>query len=126
MNDILFVEDDTACATMLRAALNHFGHPVVHAADGREALRLYEPQTTRLVIADLLMPEMDGMELIMKLHAREPSVRVIAMTGGGRSGKSETYLYLRMAERLGAVKTLAKPFPLEDLRQAVSECLDVE
>jgi CheY-like chemotaxis protein len=124
MNHILRVEDDPACATMLRAALNHFGHPVVHAADGREALRLYEPQTTRLVIADLLMPEMDGMELIVKLHAREPSVRVIAMTGGGRQGKSEAFLYLRMAERLGAVKTLAKPFPLEDLRQVVSECLD--
>lgn len=67
MNDILLVEDDTACAAMLRAALNHFGYRVVLAADGREALRLYEPQTMRLVIADLLMPEMDGMELIMKL-----------------------------------------------------------
>lgn len=126
MNDILLVEDDATCATMLRAALNHFGHLVVHASDGREALRLYQPQTTRLVIADLLMPEMDGMELIIQLQAREPSVRVIAMTGGGRNGKSETYLYLRMAERLGAVKTLAKPFPLEELRQAVSECLDLE
>jgi CheY-like chemotaxis protein len=124
MNDILLVEDDTACAAMLRAALNHFGHQVVLAADGREALRLYEPQTMRLVIADLLMPEMDGMELIVKLLASEPSVRVIAMTGGGRQGKPASYLYLRMAERLGAVKTLAKPFPLEELRQAVAECLD--
>lgn len=124
MNDILLVEDDTACAAMLRAALNHFGHQVVLAADGREALRLYEPQTMRLVIADLLMPEMDGMELIVKLLENEPSVRVIAMTGGGRQGKVGSYLYLRMAERLGAVKTLAKPFPLEELRQAVAECLD--
>lgn len=46
------------------------------------------------------------------------------MTGGGRQGKPAGYLYLRMAERLGAVKTLAKPFPLEELRQAVGECLD--
>ncbi|NBV25147.1 MAG: response regulator [Proteobacteria bacterium] len=122
MKTILLVEDDMACATALRTALNSFGYQVVVAPDGKQALRLYDPQTINVVVADLIMPEMDGMELIRKLQAREPSVRIIAITGGGES-KSEPYL--RMADRLGAVKTLAKPFPLEALRLAVAECLDV-
>ena len=121
MNTILLVEDDVACANMLRSALNTFGHQVVLAQDGQQALKLFDPQAMNVVIADLVLPVMDGMELIMQLQEREPSVRVIAMTGGG-AGKPEAYL--RMAERLGAVKTLAKPFPLEDLRLAVAECLD--
>lgn len=121
MTTILLVEDDAACATMLRTALTTFGHQVVLAPDGKQALRLYDPQAINVVVADLMMPEMDGMELILKLQERDPAVRVIAMTGGGR-GKPEAYL--RMAERLGAVKSIAKPFPLEDLRQAVAECLD--
>lgn len=121
MNTILLVEDDLACATMLRTALTTFGHRVVLALDGKQALALFDPQAMNVAVADLMMPEMDGMELIMRLQEREPSVRVIAMTGGGR-GKPEAYL--RMAERLGAVKSLAKPFPLEALRQAVGECLD--
>lgn len=121
MNTILLVEDDPACATMLRTALITFGHQVVLAPDGKQALRLFDPQAMNVAVVDLMMPEMDGMELIMRLQEREPSVRVIAMTGGGR-GKPEAYL--RMAERLGAVKSLAKPFPLEALRQAVGECLD--
>ncbi|KAF0170549.1 MAG: response regulator receiver [Limisphaerales bacterium] len=121
MNTILLVEDDPACAAMLRTALNTFGHQVVLAPDGKQALRLFDPQSMNVAVVDLMMPEMDGMELIMRLQEREPGVRVIAMTGGGR-GKPEAYL--RMAERLGAVKSLAKPFPLEALRQAVGECLD--
>lgn len=121
MKTILLVEDDRACATVLQTALNTFGYQVVIAPDGKQALRLYDPQTIDVVVADLIMPEMDGMELIMKLQAREPSVRIIAITGGG-ANKSE--IYLRMADRLGAVKTLAKPFPLEALRLAVAECLD--
>lgn len=121
MNTILVVEDDPSCAAMLRSALTAFGHQVVLAPDGKQALRLYDPQAINVAVVDLMMPEMDGMELILKLQERDPAVRVIAMTGGGR-GKPEAYL--RMAERLGAVKSIAKPFPLEDLRQAVAECLD--
>lgn len=121
MNTILLVEDDPSCAAMLRSALTNFGHHVVLAPDGKQALRLFDPQAMNVAVVDLMMPEMDGMELIMKLQERDPAVRVIAMTGGSR-GKPEAYL--RMAERLGAVKSIAKPFPLEDLRQAVAECLD--
>lgn len=121
MKTILLAEDDASFAEMLGKALTVFGYHVVHACDGQAALRLYDPQTVQLVLTDLIMPDMDGMELIVKLQQLDPAVRIIAMSGGGRANPGTL---LPMAERLGAVKTLAKPFPLETLRTAVQECLD--
>ena len=121
MTKILLVEDDAAFSEMVRKALVMFSYEVVLARNGKEALRLFDSATMLVVITDLLMPDMDGMQLIVKLQERDPSVRIIAMSGGGL-GSPETYL--PMAERLGAVKTLAKPFAVTELIAAVEECLD--
>ena len=121
MTKILLVEDDDASSEMLQRTLTAFGYESVRARNGREALQLYDPQAFSLVLTDLFMPGMDGMELIMKLEQLDPAVRIIAMSGGGLGTPG---VYLPMAERLGAVKTLAKPFPLESLRVALLECLD--
>ncbi|MFA6545007.1 MAG: response regulator [Limisphaerales bacterium] len=122
MTKILLVDDDDSCAEMLTKALAAFGYEVERAHNGQEALRLYTAQTVDLVLTDLFMPGMDGMELIMELEKLDPSVRIIAMSGGGLGDSGA--VFLPTAERLGAVKTLAKPFPLESLRAAVRECLD--
>ncbi len=122
MPKILMVDDDDSCAGMLMKALTASGYDVVRASNGNEALKLYDPQTFALVLTDLFMPDMDGMELITRLQELEPSVRIIAMSGGGMGRPG---VYLPLAERLGAVKTLAKPFPLEELKLAIAECLDV-
>ena len=122
MNKILLVDDEPLFADMVRKALIAFGHEVVLARNGKEALTLYDAQTMSLVITDLMMPDMDGMELIMKLQQLDPAVRIIAMSGGGKANPES---YLPVAERLGAVKTLAKPFSLAVLAAAVQECLDV-
>lgn len=90
--------------------------------NGQDALSCYDPQTVDLVLTDLFMPVMDGMELIAALQRRDPAVRIIAMSGGGQLLPTNV---LPLAERLGAVKTLTKPFELEELRQAVAECLDI-
>ena len=121
MNKILLVEDDIPFAETVRKSLTLSGYDVTHARDGQAALRLYDPQTIQLVLTDLIMPDVDGMELIVKLQRRDPAVRIIAMTGGGRCGPDT---YLPIAARLGAVKTLAKPFPIAVLVAAVEECLD--
>lgn len=121
MNKILLVEDDAAFADMVRKALVMLSYEVVLARDGKEAMRLFDPATMLVVITDLLMPDMDGLQLIVKLQERDPSMRIIAMSGGGL-GRPETYL--PMAERLGAVKTLAKPFAISELIAAVEECMD--
>ena len=121
MTKILLVDDEDSFAEMVAKALTTFGHEVVRARNGQEALQLYDAQTVNLVLTDLFMPTMDGMELITKLEQLNPAVRIIAMSGGGKAIPGN---YLRMAARLGAVKTLAKPFPLETLQLAVQECLD--
>ncbi len=120
MTKILVVDDDRDFAEMLGKALTSFRYEVLRAGDGREALRLYDPQTVGLVLTDLLMPDMEGVELIVALRRRFPGVKIIAMSGGGRNAPEP---YLEIAQKVGAVKTLAKPFPLETLRAAVAECL---
>ena len=120
MKKILLVEDDLLFADLLEKALVTFGYQVFRAGNAKQALQHYDPQTIDLVITDLIMPDMEGMELIVTLRRRHPCVRVIAISGGGRNPPE---IYLKIADRIGALRTLAKPFPLEVLRQAVSECL---
>ena len=119
---ILLVENDAHLSNLITDALTRSGYTVEQAKDGREALQRFEAQPIDLILTDLFMPAMDGMELITTLQRRDPSVRIVAMSGGGTGNRCN---YLPVAERLGAVKTLAKPFKLEDLRKAVAECLDL-
>lgn len=120
-NKILLVEDEVLFAETIRQALVRFGHTVVLARDGREALKLYDPGTFNVVLTDMIMPDMDGVELIMALSRANPAVKVIAMSGGGRNGPQ---IYLKVAERVGAVKTIVKPFTFDELLDAVRECQD--
>ncbi len=117
---ILLVDDDALLGGTLQSVLRVLGYTVLRAQNGREALTLYDPQTVALVLTDLIMPDMEGVELIIALRQRHPTVKVIAMSGGGRN---QPEAYLKIAHQVGAVKTLAKPFPLESLRTAVAECL---
>ena len=121
MTKILLVEDEALFAEMIQKTLVAFGYEVVQARNGKEALKLYDPQTMGLVLTDLIMPDLEGVELIVALQRIEPSVRVIAMSGGGRNSPQS---YLMVAERVGAVKTLAKPFSIAELVAAVRECLE--
>lgn len=122
LNNILLVEDDVLTGQMLAEVLTRFGYLVKQVSNGQDALNCYDPQTVDLVLTDLFMPVMDGMELIAALQRRDPAVRIIAMSGGGKLPPTNV---LPLAERLGAVKTLTKPFELEELRKAVAECLDI-
>lgn len=119
--NILLVEDDDPFAALVQKSLTSFGYTIVRTRNGREALRAYDPQLVHLVLTDLVMPDMEGVELIMTLRKAHPEVRIIAMSGGGHNKPA---VYLNIAQTVGAVKTLAKPFSLEELQGAVKECLD--
>lgn len=120
MKTILLVDDDKLFADMVEQALTAFGYAVLRAPDGRAALQRYDPETVALVLTDLVMPDLEGVELIIALRRRTPGVKVIAMSGGGRNDPSA---YLRIAQRIGAMRTLSKPFLLAELHQAIKECL---
>ena len=107
MARILVVDDEEGIRTLIRNMLVREGHQVTTACDGVEALRVVDSQAVDLVITDLIMPEMEGVEMISELRRRFPAIKIIAMSGGGMGGAVD---YLRLAKALGAGQTLAKPF----------------
>lgn len=124
MARILLIEDDDAIRPLLEGNLTREGHTVTLARNGREGVERYQPGAFDLVITDLVMPEMEGIEVLRTLHGRDPALRAIAMSGGGQFGAAETYL--RLAALLGAGKVLAKPFTREQFLTAVNEALGAQ
>jgi DNA-binding response OmpR family regulator len=114
---IILVEDDESLRTTLTEFLEQSGHEVCIAANGRIAWQFLEGQAFDLVITDLVMPDMEGLEFITKLRKAGHNIPIIAMTGGGRD------IYLTLAEKLGARAILTKPFRLAELLEAVSSAL---
>jgi CheY-like chemotaxis protein len=121
MAHILVVEDDIAFRQMLLEMLRQDGHRATLAGNGAEAMDLLAQLKPDLIITDVLMPRMDGVELIMELSKRDNTTPVIAMSGGRRSITSE--FNLESASLLGVRVTLAKPFSRADLRSAIAQVL---
>ena len=87
MARILLVEDDEAVRGILAKTLVAAGYEVEEAANGEVALAAYRRQASDVVITDLVMPEKNGLEMIMELRRLDPAVKIIAMSGAdGRSG----------------------------------------
>jgi CheY-like chemotaxis protein len=114
---ILVVDDHPIMREVVCQILEDAGHHVRDAGDGAEALRVVATTRFDLVVTDIVMPEMDGIELIGELGRRHPEIRVIAMSGGGERFPMRDGLAI--ARRLGAGMTLNKPFLPEQLIEAV-------
>ena len=112
---ILVVEDEEKMRDLLRRILERASFTVMTAPHGREALKLFRERPVDLAITDLMMPEMDGFELIRELTAQWPSIRIIAISGAD--------LRLDMARQLGAKAVLKKPVTGAVLVQAVEQVL---
>jgi DNA-binding response OmpR family regulator len=120
MKRILLVDDNEGFRRPLAAILQRAGYEVQTAGDGAAALALFRQHRFDLVITDLIMPEKEGLETIMELRRLRPTLKIIAMSGGGRMDPSD---YLPMAERLGAALTLTKPFSAQEFLEAVATLL---
>src|SRR5215207_7281508 len=119
MARILIVEDEESFRRVLVAALTQEGHTVDAAGDGRAAVRRMSTHPFDLVITDVLMPEADGIEMIMSLRDAKNPTPIIAMTGG----HLQTELLLKVAKSLGARRVLAKPFKMSELIDLTREIL---
>ena len=120
MAHILIVDDQEKIRPMLKSLLEQYGHEVTLAIRGREALNPFRPDKIDLVITDILMPDMEGIETIRELRKVDADVKIMAMSGGGTIGATG---YLRMAGMFGAKETIEKPFNAQDMLDNVSECL---
>ncbi len=123
MTRILLVEDDRAVRDLLYRQLTDAGYDVEVAEDGTDGLKIYRDQQPDLVVTDIIMPEMEGIQMMRELRRESPDVRVIAISGGGR-GSADTYLQL--AARMGAKSTLEKPVRQDTLLAAVEDALSGE
>ena len=115
MATILLIDDDEQVRRLFQVALEEAGYRVLSAAGGKEGLRLLHNQEVDLMLVDIFMPDMDGLEVIQLLHKNRPACKIIAISGG--SGKRN---HLDTAKYLGAHDTLKKPFNLQELVDAVS------
>jgi DNA-binding response OmpR family regulator len=110
---VLVIEDNVDLRDYLRLALESQGYEVLTARNGQEALGYLDGHPVDVVLTDLFMPEMDGIETIAALRRQFPGVRVIAMSG--RPGVD----YLAVARELGVANTLRKPFEIDELLAAL-------
>jgi CheY-like chemotaxis protein len=120
---ILVIDDEEPVRLIVREMLILEGYEVVIAANGKVGLQLFRSDPTDLIITDIFMPEMEGLETIRELHREYPGVKIIAMSGGGESGMLS---FLSYAKRFGALRTLRKPFSREELLTNVKELLAEE
>ena len=117
---ILVVDDDRAFREALCRALRAAGHAVEEAADGIQALRIAAAEPHDLLITDLIMPNRDGIEVIMAVKQAHPALRILVISGQAKVGPLDL---MEVAARLGADATLAKPFSTEQLFAKIAEVM---
>lgn len=116
MARVLIVDDEEADRVVLRTILERGAHDVLEAKDGDEALRTYGGKGIEVVVTDLQMRNVHGLELITILRDFDPRPGIIAISGTGE-------VQLDMAHMLGAAVTLTKPIVPERLLGAVERVL---
>jgi len=120
MTRVLIIDDETQIRSMLKLMLERDGYEVAEAPDGIEGIRIYRQNPADLIITDLIMPNKDGIGVIIDLKKEFPNVKIIAMSGGGLN-KPEGYL--KGAKKLGAACTLTKPIDRGEMLRAIKDVL---
>jgi YesN/AraC family two-component response regulator len=119
MARILIIDDEEALVATLASGLQTLGHEVASARNGAEGSTRFEERRPDVVITDIMMPEKDGLEIISELCRRDPTVKIIAVSGGGSTGMD----FLPIALQLGARRTLLKPFRLKTIAALIDDLM---
>ena len=117
---ILIIDDEPQIRSMLKLMLERDGYEVAEAPDGIEGIKIHRQNPADLIITDLIMPNKDGIGMIIELKKEFPDVKIIAMSGGGLN-KPEGYL--KGAKKLGAACTLTKPIDRDELLRVIKDVL---
>src|SRR3954454_4140237 len=123
MARILVIDDEPKVCAAIEAVLTRAGHAVTAAQEGGAGIAAFAADTFDLVLLDLFMPGVEGLETIRLLRERKPEIPIVAMSGFMAREERPSPDYLTMANKLGANGTLAKPFRPKELLDAVAACL---
>lgn len=117
---ILIVDDQFGIRILLNEVLHKEGYETFQAANGIQALEVLNNHSPDLVLLDMKIPGMDGIEILKRMKVVDPDIRVIIMTAYGELDM------IQEAKDLGAMTHFAKPFDIDDIRKAVREYLPIQ
>ncbi len=120
MARILIVDDDVSLLASLRSILEDEGHEVEEAVDGAQALRRFAGRPSDLIITDVYMPEMNGIEFAMRVQEAFPEAKIIGMSGGRFLPGASV---LEALEALRAVGKIEKPLDADEVIRVVRSAL---
>ena len=120
MNRVVVIDDDEPIRRTLGVLLERAGYAVVLAPDGEEGLRSCRAAVPDLVMTDIHLPGMDGIEVALALRTLAPELPLIVMSGGDRTERLDL---LGTALLLGAVRVLRKPFTIDEALSAIKAAL---
>ena len=117
---ILFADDDQLMHRLYQQHIEHAGFKLVEAGNGREALEAAARERPQLAIVDFMMPEIDGLSVVLELKRKEATkaIPVILI-----SGDAKCYQYKKQFVEAGAAAFLPKPFGAKQLLELIQRCL---
>jgi DNA-binding NtrC family response regulator len=115
---ILLVDDEIEIRGFMQDYFEDREYQVSTASNGEEALKLFEKESFDLIVCDMLMPKMIGVEFLRRVKEKKPDQRVIMMTGVREESMMEK------AKALGCLHYLNKPVRLSDIEAKVAECFN--
>jgi DNA-binding response OmpR family regulator len=121
MQRVLIIDDETLVRETLRDALESEGYTVFEASDGMQGVEIFDSLSSDAAIVDMLMPDKEGIETIVELRKRNPSLKIVAMSGGGATNQME---FLEIARKVGADRTLRKPIDIALLLETMDALFD--
>lgn len=121
-HSVLVVDDEPLLVSAWCEALSDEGFATEGFTDGYRALSAFDRERHDVIVTDMLMPDVEGFEIIRRVRNIVPGVKVLAVSGGGRHWKAATLL--RWAGNVGADALLEKPFAIDVLLGAVRELVE--
>ena len=120
MSTILIIDDDEQFNLMMKTALEAKGYEVETASNGRDAKVLYQNKKYDVIVTDIIMPDVDGYEVILDLRRMGMGDRTIAVSAGGRTAADD---YRSTAKHFDVAATFNKPFELQPFREKIEEII---
>lgn len=120
MYRILVIDDEPFMKSMIIDLLKRAGYKAKGAENGEQGLKFLDAQRFDLIVTDIVMPEIQGTEMIEVIRTINKTIPIIAISGGARTGPED---YLETAGKLGANYTFQKPFQNAAFLEAVLKCL---